>query len=39
MLGLQNGKVAELAMNNNVLILTLDSDFLNINRNGNKNIF
>jgi len=33
MLGIQNGKVAELALNNNAIILTLDSDFLNLNRN------
>lgn len=32
-LGIQNGNVAELALSNNAIILTLDSDFLNLNRN------
>ena len=33
MLGIQNGEVAELALEENAVIITLDSDFLQLNKN------
>lgn len=32
MLGIQNGEVAKLALNENVIIITLDSDFLRLKK-------
>lgn len=32
MLGIQNGEVAELALKENAIIITLDSDFLQLNK-------